>query len=1050
MENFSNYQEIINAIKAEYVNARNLKKTATAKKRVATNAKSFKTRKEGEKTSLEAKLIAVKSDLDSTLSTSIDNLENAKFNLLKSELAKLEGKLAFIDADIARLDGHHMMDPNNIGSDLYPAKTTTETQTLSVLRNMLQNTVNDASIIIQNLYDGTDYVAIKTATVPTLFTDDEQEVVDHYFSLLSTHTSLLYKVKVELDDFTSDVFAMGASSNQLTRNLIMHSQELVDLKHQLATLLEDQAPESSITNKENEIDSLKTVMLRKSIDLKQLERDLSNRLEPNKLDILKQHATDLYNFTNELESYWWQNRNFLVTRFGTPREYIKKATFSIFNDFFQLLENNPELHKWTNNNRSEFELIHNKIQEAWDEKAFLGGLEMKNHDFTDSLRSLQQIFDCDYRNNGNGEIIISNVVGFKPEVSGEHKDFFLTAAAQLMLATSEYTIQKNRYDVNKDNIQQYIYNFENSFSERRNITSAHADAKSRYFGMGEEYNRLHNGHYTGTQEQMMELDTAFDTFFPALRNKYTHTDMLLAYETKYNLFVDIFPDFYSVLSNVKNAENSAIANANSANTTLEDLITSKHAAYDYLQTLTVGETDYVAALADYEAKVAAYDLAYADWVNKTDGPGGHEEAYAFLQTTLAGEAEYQAAVVDLATKSDAYNLSVIEANNLQNALNNAKNASNAFTEGTPEYIAAYADYVAAQTAYDSFNNDVLLPATTLLNEADALVVTLIPSHYIYLGAQSDNDSKVAIKQAAWAVVENTEVLKNDAYAFLQDLTDEDAAYQAALTDWNSKDDAQNLFYNDTYTPAQQALQAAVDAKNQHLNNNYGSEFNVWYNGYTLAQILDDRENAQIDADNSIAAFNSAEQALSDIKSSMTFVPSTPLEKRDAMKLVISLTNKEKQSKRIDALVNNNLNDLYFYHQQISSFVGFVNWRDSIGFDGLRNDIMNFLTNSSYNNAYSHKQHQLESIDFDIQKINNTLSGFDQFVLGNNQIFGSPFSELAKRDNQSDIISTFTSNRGIQYLSESVRELNDTFFRSTSGEWFADRIMDEVNNGTPIV
>ena len=46
MEGYQNYQAIIDALKAEYVNARNLKKTATAKKRVATNAKSFKTRKE--------------------------------------------------------------------------------------------------------------------------------------------------------------------------------------------------------------------------------------------------------------------------------------------------------------------------------------------------------------------------------------------------------------------------------------------------------------------------------------------------------------------------------------------------------------------------------------------------------------------------------------------------------------------------------------------------------------------------------------------------------------------------------------------------------------------------------------------------------------------------------------------------------------------------------------------------------------------------------------------------------------------------------------------
>ena len=213
MEGYQNYQQVINAIKAEYVNARNLKKSATAKKRVATNAKSFKTRKEGEKSTLETKLTSVENLLESNLETSFNNLEDARFETLKSELSELKGKLAFIDADIIRLENRHSEDPGNIGTSPTAAKTPIESQSLTLLRNMLSVTIADAELVITNLYDGQDYAAIKSANVPTQLTHNEQEVINHYLNLRNTFDQLFDKTKDELDDFVISIFSAGDAVN---------------------------------------------------------------------------------------------------------------------------------------------------------------------------------------------------------------------------------------------------------------------------------------------------------------------------------------------------------------------------------------------------------------------------------------------------------------------------------------------------------------------------------------------------------------------------------------------------------------------------------------------------------------------------------------------------------------------------------------------------------------------------------------------------------------------------------------------------------------------
>ena len=1092
MEGYSNYQQVIDAIKAEYVNARNLKKIANTKKREAKISISFKNRKENEKTSLETKLTSVKNLLDSSLETSFNNLEEARFDALKSELSELKGKLAFIDADILRLEELHSVDPENIGSYPRAAKTPIESQSLTVLRNMLSVTIADAELVITNLYDGQDYAVIESATVPTQLTHTEQEVRYHYMHLLNVFSELFDKTKDELDNFVISIFFAGDAVNIFKDQLIMHSEELVTFKFQLATLLENEGPEAEINAKEQQIEDLKLIMLSKANDLKQIEVSIGSAMTTDKLVKLKRYAIDLNSFTQELRSYRMDNNGFLKNDFPLTELDIAYRSFELYSGVFEFMDShlNPQSPRklFQNGQMSEFGLLKQQITQAKEYYRSESRFRDNAHDYAYALNQPQQLFDCDERNNGNGTEYY-NITDFRPEVPQETKDFYVNYSRQLHNATSNYMSERTNYDFYRNAIQQHIQDFNAIFDQQTINASALRSAKMQHLWLQEDRTKKGYGHYEGNNEQHIVLDNTRGAWFEAeaeyLSQFYTNRSK----SNKFDLFESIFPQFYSDLSTLESIKTSAEVNYSSLNTTLEDLITSKHAAYDYLQTLTVGEADYVAALADYEAKSAAYDLAYADWVNKTDGPGGHEEAYAFLQTTLAGEADYQAAKADYDAKLLDYNSKVTEANILEDGilgsgwlygLDGGVNGANAILQTTlageaeyqaalPEinepstpplftqaevdrliglhtvYLAAQSDYDTKHTAWVSFWNDVVNPAADVKWAAYSLRDSLTPGHYVYLGAQSDYDTKLAAKDAYYSdVVAPAEVLKNDAYTFLQDLTDEDAAYQAALIDWNSKVYASNVYFNATFIPAQQAHQAAVDAISQHISSSWGSDLNLSYFGSTLKAFKDDKNYAVSQYQQLNDSFPTIEADFQTAKDVMTFVEPTPLEKRDAIRMIKDLDKLRMRKERLYSLTNRNIQFMPTIGGWIIDFALIVRGYTESYFDGLLQSVKNFMeSNTLYSSKLVDKKKAEHEVNINRARLENHYKSI---------ISDWNLNFYAQSD---DIVSTTGCNSFAELQSQTdrfmnkIQNLNNTLFRIDNGTNFADRIIDEVNNGTPL-
>ena len=1073
MEGYQNYQQVINAIKAEYVNARNLKKTAIAKKRVATNAKSFKTRKEGEKTTLETKLIAVKSDLDSTLSTAINNLEDAKFELLITKLSELKGKLAFIDAEIFRLEERHSVDPDNIASFPSADPTTIESQSLTVLRNMLSVTIADAELVITDLYTGQDYTAIKSATIPNQLTDNQQEVGYHYMHLLNVFSELFDKVKSELDDFVIGIFFAGDAVNSYRNNLILDSEALVNFKSQLADLLNDGGTESEINAKEQQIEDLKEIMLSKATELKQIEISISSGMSNQKLVKLKRYATDLHSAAEESRYYRMANNDFLKHQFPFTELDITYRSFELYSGVFEFMDSgeNPQSPSrlFQNGQMTEFKLLKNKITQ--DKNYYrMSQQEMNSlHDDTYALNQPQRLFDCDERNSGNGTEYY-NITDFLPNVSQETKDFYVTYSRQLHLATSNYINEKTRYDLYKNHISNHVNYFNSIIDEQFNNISALRSIKSQHSWLQEDFFRYHNGHYEGTPEQDNLLSNTKGIWIEAESEFLSQFYLNRSKMKTFDLYNTIFPEFYSTLSTLESNLDNLNNNMSSLNTTYTDLQNSKNAAYEYLQELTVGEAAYVAALADYEAKVASFEPIYAEWLNMMNGPGGTVEAYNFLQTTLAGEAEYQAGLADYETKLANKDASYIEKTRLFTEYTDAydflQNMIRTVTHrpmtDLPEFNVAVADLESKELAFTTYENEVYNPIVALFNASIEAAFSSEANqlHYVYLGAQSDYDTKLAAKDAYYSdVVTPVAVLRNDAYTFLQDLTDEDAAYQAGLIDWNSKQDAETLFYQESYIPAVVALNNAVDERNQYSSNSvwYGSDINLSLFGFTgqdLKGFKDNKDYSDEQLQQAEVAKDTSYNAYSEAKNQMTLVPSTPQQKREGMRREHDLHKVYEQKNRLTSLVSRYTQLLPTLVDQMGSFVNEVRSRNGEDngesfFDGLLQNVKNFMDGS---NLYSNKLRDLRMSEIESGKREIKMREIYEPLLRDwNMEFGSDNNQNQNIARSSDdAIQRLSTNNGIDNLKQTIQNMNNELFRNDHGFSFADRIINEVNNGTPLI
>ena len=1062
MEGYSNYQQVIDAIKAEYVNARDLKRKATATGRKTKSTESFKKRKEVESKSLVDKSKLIDALLDTKLSESSLDLNKSKFRDYKTKLSELEAKLKYIDSESKKFDLFNQIDPEG-----HKEATKTEEQTFSVVRNLLATAINDTKLAIDNIYNGEDYSDIVKATKPNYLTHSEEEVVEYYSKSEQAYVQLFDKAKEAIDNYNAELFGCVEAMKQQYNGLINQSRYLVDLKSELATLLENEAPQSEIDSKEMQIESVKESMLHNAKDLKIMDT-ARNEWIFGKFDNVSVFIDDLADFREEFRSFRHQNDSFL-TRRPRPDQWVNNETSKLYESLFQaLIDNTYNLSEIGNTN--EFDLVWNGLQSARNEKVWMESTMNDNHFKLDSLNT-DRMFD---KVNGEWNGDISD---FKKGIKSEYKSFYVDCANELFRATNDYMDQK----VRKENLKEQVYHYFYKSDEERYNHERYALILSRtkiQFLEAEIHNRrFQSGHYEGTSEQEQTYFESKNVYIQS-HGEYERIKSLVDVKSnKYGVYQTLFPDFFVSLAQYQNSSDNASSSLEAADLAYNDKLATVTTAYDYLQTLTVGEADYVNALAAYEKASEEYQ-ASLDTLNLMDVEV--VVSYDFLQTTLQGESDYQVAVVEQneiidqnklyqinshiaqadaeAVKANAEStrtaalgaLSMAQYDKADYIANAGDNVDQAIVDGydftineseatianaTQAIAQANATIAQAQEELTQYDANIAQAETTLKNATEA--------HYTYLGAQSDYDSKMATKDAYYTdIVSVNQTGKDDAYNFLQTLTDEDADYQAALKDWTAESEVL-VILSEQKDAASVLLTSAQDELTTHISVTYGEEFSLSISGYELRDAKNHLEMIQSELVEAATIKEEATQAHVEARDVMTFVQATPQEKREGMMFQKEMDKRNDQHYRWSELNVNHTAYLFQIQEKINEKVQEL--RNFGPQEQYLSTLMTFIDGNDQNNRtyINAVRNRMNSEDYNLEltnKMNFYKSCISNFGLDTHfQIFANP---------NEDILQDITTSNG-QSLRQALLNTVDMKIQMFPASSFAWAIEDEVNNGNPL-
>lgn len=961
MEGYTNYQQVIDALKAQYVNARNLKKTANTKKRATRAGASAKTRKDTERGSLESKLTTVKSSILSNLATAFNNIDSVEYSGLKNGLTNLKGKLAFIDSEIDRL---------TVAAEFMGGTASaTELQTINSLKGTLTTAIYESEAVIGEIYTNADYTAIKDAFLPNQFNNNSLEVRTFYTAYESKYDNLYSATKVDFSTFIEELMYAFVASNAKRNNLIEQSKSLFTQKSELADLLDSQAPESQIASKEAAIDTNKAQMLAGATELKVIEASINSALSSLKMEKLKKMSGDLYELGNKLQNYRSANVGFLVNDSYDTDLFVSHKSIDFYQAFFDVLDQtvSQNLSYW-GSPVGEFKYAFNKGRRAKEDFRNYSKDQFQNYEIITTLSSPNRIMNIgNEQDQGNGDKIFSGISGFKNEASDQAKEFYVSYFHQLHRNTRNYIDAKVIFNSNLQKVSSLFNNFNQVlFEDHMNLANAVRIAKREEISFSYEHSRYAEGRLTGTSEQTQLLQNLKTTKAILAGDLEYYKGAQQAHNHKLNLYTSLFPDFYPQFDILKSAKISASASYDSAYFTWDANMTAQATiAYDNLQIL------YTPV---YEALGSEFNDAYISYLSAINSK---KDAWVIYKSALLERVQ-------------AYDI-------LQNALT-----------GTAQI------YIAAKAAYDE---------KVVIEESTEAQHTTAEDN---LNAAGNNLFRTDWQSTA---------------GFLD--------FQSALSNWYTLDAAALVYKKDTVDPAYLALQAATAALDSHLSDSFGEELTIARQGFDLKAVIDAKE--QVDAD-----FNSVQDVLipsnsieiSDLESQMTWVGSNPLEKRDAMIMDLDKRKKVDSFIRIKGLITEHNVYIPAINSLCQGSAQEASQRISQGFDGLLLDVKNFLETYGSNNLYANKTINERNFSFEAQRANTYLNMFIDPAMRWDFSLGQEIGFASQPWN--DTFDQIKTDAGISGLMQTISNNFNQSLRVDSGVHFADRIINEVVNGNPIV
>ena len=599
MESYNNYQDIINAIKAEYVIVRDLKRVANAKKRELNNAHSFVNRKGNEETTLETRVTNAKQDSFGRANTALGAIKSAIDSDYTLDLNASAAKLAFIEAEILKLQNFNISLPEQ-----FDAFTQNELNSINSLKGVLLSAINDTKFIYENdIIESSKFSALKDETKLSTETSRDNDIQTHYDTIVGNVKQLIDSTRQHFADYVSTSSDMEEGLRMAKDTLVNRTRDLVLAKSELVDLLDSNAPQTQIDAKNVEIDGLKIQAVEKANELKALDIE-TELFYTNKHKDFSVYFEVIHSLYEEVENWLSDAKANSFVRYN-GREYRRDIQTYIRKFMEELITSIGE--KIPTANGHSLSQIIRQVFESASYEVMYGNQAIEN-----SHRKNQVLSDLDSFSNYDSE---TGEFTLSTDVPGEVWSDSFYHLKQLHQRFSSYIDAKKHLQVKTSTFNSRRSIFDEGFNEAFNFyipafANAHDASK---FRENELYSKV-QGIWTGTTEQ--------ETTYQDLINqrKGLSTDFsVLGYKkdlaaSKLSLYSGMFPSFYSEEVALKSAKESTIATYNSVVATLADMYIAKQAAYDYLQTLTETDEEYQAAftawnnaVSEYDSLLAAYD-----------------------------------------------------------------------------------------------------------------------------------------------------------------------------------------------------------------------------------------------------------------------------------------------------------------------------------------------------------------------------------------------------------------------------------------------------------
>ena len=572
MESYNNYQDIIDAIKAEYVIVRDLKRVANAKKRELNNAHSFVNRKGNEETTLETRVTNAKQDAYTRAENALTGIQSSINSGYKSALSESIANLANIEAEITKLQTLQTNLPEK-----WESFSQNEINSINSLKGVLLSAINDTKFIYENdIMESSKFSALTDETKLSIASDDT-DIITHYDTVVYGVRQLINSTNDEFKSYITDAADLEEGLTN-GKDLLVHlTKELVHLKSELADLLDSNAAQTVIDAKNVAIDAKKSQILEEATEEKEKHyaADVFYTQKHKRFSVYFEIIQSLFEEADE-----WISQPGI---YGLVRQSRANHGLSIQASVRRFVASLLESMRYKMDGE-----LYNEILSTFDTISYakLQG----DHLFAQSYSKMEIIDDIKGRTYNNQKSKFELDPSVSQETWLDTFDYF----DQLQVKASGYTYAKRAFSKKSQDFASQYDLFNQQFNLGKDQFSSYlAGAITMVNDKRFELDRFEDGIWTGTPEQEEDYANLLANRRNRIQSYEVNFHTLEYIGKKSGLVRAMFPAFFSSFQPIFDAKVAAIATYNGLAPQLVSLNAAISEAYNLLVTSSEPAEGYV-------------------------------------------------------------------------------------------------------------------------------------------------------------------------------------------------------------------------------------------------------------------------------------------------------------------------------------------------------------------------------------------------------------------------------------------------------------------------